>query len=115
VVSGTGPSIRVDGNRLFIRDGPQETPPLFFDAGRSLPKTPACYRLVHSAAAPRFCSGRASVYRRPAAVIGEERAIMALIEVRGDHEDPEASAKSVPWRCRSRHLTKSDEKQVGSI
>jgi CRISPR-associated endonuclease Cas1 len=28
VVSGTGPAIRVDGNRLFIRDGPQETPPL---------------------------------------------------------------------------------------
>src|SRR5205085_6607075 len=27
VVSGTGPAIRVDGNRLFIRDGPQETPP----------------------------------------------------------------------------------------
>ena len=28
VVSGTGPAIRVDGNRLIIRDGPQETPPL---------------------------------------------------------------------------------------
>src|SRR5438874_1286521 len=28
VVSGTGPAIRVDGNRLFIRDGPQETSPL---------------------------------------------------------------------------------------
>ena len=28
VVSGTGPAIRVDGNRLVIRDGPQETPPL---------------------------------------------------------------------------------------
>src|SRR5580693_3340748 len=28
VVSGTGPAIRVDGNRLLIRDGPQETPPL---------------------------------------------------------------------------------------
>src|SRR6516165_10535777 len=27
-VSGTGPAIRVDGNRLVIRDGPQETPPL---------------------------------------------------------------------------------------
>jgi CRISPR-associated endonuclease Cas1 len=30
VVSGTGPAIRVDGNRLVIRDGPQETPPLCF-------------------------------------------------------------------------------------
>jgi CRISPR/Cas system-associated endonuclease Cas1 len=28
VVSFTGPAIRVDGNRLVIRDGPQETPPL---------------------------------------------------------------------------------------
>src|SRR4051794_10805916 len=28
VVSGTGPAIRVNGNRLIIRDGPQETPPL---------------------------------------------------------------------------------------
>jgi CRISPR-associated endonuclease Cas1 len=28
VVSGTGPAIRVDGNRLVIRDGPQETRPL---------------------------------------------------------------------------------------
>ena len=28
VVSGTGPAIRVDGNRLVIRDGPQEVPPL---------------------------------------------------------------------------------------
>ena len=28
VVSGTGPAIRVDGNRLIIRDGPQDTPPL---------------------------------------------------------------------------------------
>lgn len=28
VASGTGPAIRVDGNRLAIRDGPQETPPL---------------------------------------------------------------------------------------
>ena len=28
VVSGTGPAIRVDGNQLVIRDGPQETPPL---------------------------------------------------------------------------------------
>lgn len=28
VVSGTGPAIRVNGNRLVIRDGPQETPPL---------------------------------------------------------------------------------------
>jgi hypothetical protein len=28
VVSGTCPAIRVDGNRLVIRDGPQETPPL---------------------------------------------------------------------------------------
>src|SRR5258708_30251336 len=28
VVSGTGPAIRVDGNGLVVRDGPQETPPL---------------------------------------------------------------------------------------
>jgi CRISPR/Cas system-associated endonuclease Cas1 len=28
VVSGTGPAIRVEGNRLFIRDGPQATKPL---------------------------------------------------------------------------------------
>src|SRR5256885_7359223 len=28
VVSGTGPAIRVDGNRLVIRDGPHETKPL---------------------------------------------------------------------------------------
>src|SRR5215469_18234913 len=28
VVSGTGPAIRVDGNRLVIRDGPQEMLPL---------------------------------------------------------------------------------------
>ncbi len=28
VVSGTGPAIRVADNRLIIRDGPQETPPL---------------------------------------------------------------------------------------
>jgi CRISPR/Cas system-associated endonuclease Cas1 len=28
VVSGTGPAIRVDDNRLVIRDGPEETPPL---------------------------------------------------------------------------------------
>ena len=28
VVSGTGPAIRVDGNRPVIRDGPQETQPL---------------------------------------------------------------------------------------
>jgi hypothetical protein len=28
VVSGTGPAIRVDGNRLVIRDGPQEIHPL---------------------------------------------------------------------------------------
>ena len=27
-VSGTGPAIRVDGNQLVIRDGPQEMPPL---------------------------------------------------------------------------------------
>jgi hypothetical protein len=28
VISGTGPAIRVDGNRLVIRDGPREVPPL---------------------------------------------------------------------------------------
>src|SRR5215471_17164508 len=26
VISGTGPAIRVDGNRLVIRDGPPDTP-----------------------------------------------------------------------------------------
>jgi CRISPR/Cas system-associated endonuclease Cas1 len=39
VVSGAGPAIRVDGNRLVIRDGPQETPPLCFtraEASRKL-------------------------------------------------------------------------------
>jgi hypothetical protein len=30
VVSGTGPAIRIDGNRLVIRDGPQETAPFCF-------------------------------------------------------------------------------------
>jgi hypothetical protein len=28
VVSGTGPAIRVDGNKLVVRDGPKETSPL---------------------------------------------------------------------------------------
>src|SRR5438270_5764744 len=39
VVSGTGPAIRVDGNRLVIRDGPQETKPLILtraEASRKL-------------------------------------------------------------------------------
>src|SRR5438034_668501 len=39
VVSGTAPAIRVDGNRLFIRDGPQATPPLLLtraEASRKL-------------------------------------------------------------------------------
>jgi hypothetical protein len=39
VVSGIGPAIRVDGNRLIIRDGPQEIPPLSLTragAGRKL-------------------------------------------------------------------------------
>jgi CRISPR-associated endonuclease Cas1 len=39
VVSGTGPAIRVDGNRLVIRDGPQETAPLMLtraEASRKL-------------------------------------------------------------------------------
>jgi hypothetical protein len=28
VVSGTGPALRIDGNKLVIRDGPKETRPL---------------------------------------------------------------------------------------
>jgi CRISPR/Cas system-associated endonuclease Cas1 len=45
VVSGTGPAIRVDGNRLVIRDGPQETPALCFtraEASRKLRHIIAC-------------------------------------------------------------------------
>jgi CRISPR-associated endonuclease Cas1 len=41
VVSGTGPAIRVDGNRLVIRDGPQETKPLV------LTRAEATRRLQH--------------------------------------------------------------------
>jgi CRISPR/Cas system-associated endonuclease Cas1 len=41
VVSGTGPAIRVDGNRLIIRDGPLETPPL------SLTRAEAVRKLRH--------------------------------------------------------------------
>ena len=41
VVSGTGPAIRVDGNRLVIRDGPQETMPL------ALTRAQASRRLRH--------------------------------------------------------------------
>ena len=41
VVSGTGPAIRVDGNRLVIRDGPQETKPL------ALTRAGATRRLRH--------------------------------------------------------------------
>lgn len=41
VVSGTGPAIRVDGNRLVVRDGPQETPPL------SLTRAEASRKLRH--------------------------------------------------------------------
>jgi CRISPR-associated endonuclease Cas1 len=45
VVSGTGPAIRVDGNRLVIRDGPQETPPLILtraEASRKLRHVVVC-------------------------------------------------------------------------
>jgi CRISPR-associated endonuclease Cas1 len=45
VVSGTGPAIRVDSNRLIIRDGPQETPPLCFtraEASRKLRHVIVC-------------------------------------------------------------------------
>lgn len=45
VVSGTGPAIRVDGNRLVIRDGPQETPPLLLtraEASRNLRHIVVC-------------------------------------------------------------------------
>jgi hypothetical protein len=45
VVSGTGPAIHVDGNRLIIRDGPQETPPLCFtraEASRKLRHVIVC-------------------------------------------------------------------------
>jgi hypothetical protein len=41
VVSGTGPAIRVDGNRLVIRDGPLETPAL------SLTRAEAVRKLRH--------------------------------------------------------------------
>lgn len=41
VVSGTGPAICVDGNRLVIRDGPQQTPPL------SLTRAEAVRKLRH--------------------------------------------------------------------
>jgi CRISPR-associated endonuclease Cas1 len=45
VVSGTGPAIRVDGNRLLIRDGPKETRPLFLtraEASRKLRHVIVC-------------------------------------------------------------------------
>src|SRR5205823_9038629 len=45
VVSGTGPAIRVDGNRLVIRDGPQDTPPLVLtrpEASRKLRHIVVC-------------------------------------------------------------------------
>ena len=45
VVSGTGPAIRVDANRLVIRDGPQETPPLVLtraEASRKLRHIVVC-------------------------------------------------------------------------
>ena len=45
VVSGTGPAVRVDGNRLVIRDGPQETPPLVLtraEASRKLRHVIVC-------------------------------------------------------------------------
>src|SRR5437868_13166449 len=47
VVSGTGPAIRVDGNRLVIRDGPQETKPLILtraEASRKLRHVIVCGR-----------------------------------------------------------------------
>src|SRR5215469_8001401 len=45
VVSGTGPAVRVDGNRLVIRDGPQETRPLVLsraEASRKLHHVIVC-------------------------------------------------------------------------
>src|SRR5215831_18993702 len=45
VVSGTGPAIRIDGNRLIIRDGPQETQPLVLtraEASRKLRHIVVC-------------------------------------------------------------------------
>src|SRR5438046_1467348 len=47
VVSGTGPAIRVDGNKLVIRDGPQETKPLILtraEASRKLRHVIVCGR-----------------------------------------------------------------------
>jgi CRISPR/Cas system-associated endonuclease Cas1 len=41
IVSGTGPAIRVDGNRLVVRDGPQETPAI------SLTRAEAVRKLRH--------------------------------------------------------------------
>src|SRR5438270_13428522 len=46
-VSGTGPAIRVDGNKLVIRDGPQETKPLILtraEASRKLRHVIVCGR-----------------------------------------------------------------------
>src|SRR2546423_11900133 len=45
VVSGTGPAIRVDGNRLVVRDGPPETKPLLLtraEASRKLRHVIVC-------------------------------------------------------------------------
>src|SRR4051794_40759328 len=47
VVSGTGPAIRVHGNRLVIRDGPRETKPLILtraEASRKLRHVIVCGR-----------------------------------------------------------------------
>src|SRR5438270_2154395 len=47
VVSGTGPAIRVDGNKLVIRDGPQESKPLILtraEASRKLRHVIVCGR-----------------------------------------------------------------------
>jgi CRISPR-associated endonuclease Cas1 len=47
VVSGTGPAIRVDGNRLVIRDGPKDTRPLVLtraEASRKLRHVIVCGR-----------------------------------------------------------------------
>jgi len=78
VVSGTGPAVRVDGNRLVIRDGPQETPPLVLtraEASRKLRHVIVCGHaggLVTFDAVPigqlfagRKSSFAAASYRKP--------------------------------------------------
>ena len=50
VVSGTDPAVRVDGNRLVIRDAPQKTPPLCLtrvEASRKLRRITSAAQRMH--------------------------------------------------------------------